>query len=102
MKADTFIVTYARTLLEVADEKGELEGVREEAEFFTHLETDPRLRVFRADSLTAATLPKLASNRLKVPKTFLPSLDSRSIAFAIMRKLPGWNSYRRNFQRHCR
>ncbi len=46
MKADTFIVTYARTLLEVADEKGELEGVREEAEFFTHLETDPRLRVF--------------------------------------------------------
>ncbi len=47
MKADSFIVTYARTLLEVAEEKGDLDGVREEAEFFTHfLDTDPRLRVF--------------------------------------------------------
>ena len=46
MKADTFVVTYARTLLEVADEKGQLDDVREEADFLIGLESDPRLRLF--------------------------------------------------------
>ncbi len=47
MKTETFVVTYARTLLEAAEEKGDLEAVREEADFFAHfLEVEPRLRLF--------------------------------------------------------
>lgn len=46
MNADTFVVTYARTLLEYAEEKGDLDAVREEAELLLALEADARLGLF--------------------------------------------------------
>jgi F-type H+-transporting ATPase subunit delta len=46
MKADTFVTTYARTLLDYADEKGDLEDVRQEVEFLIGMEAEPRLGLF--------------------------------------------------------
>ena len=46
MKADTFVVTYARTLLELADEKGQLDDVREEIDYLIGMDSDPRLELF--------------------------------------------------------
>ena len=47
MKAESYVVTYARTLLEFADEQGDLEAVREEAEVLSNFESrEPRLQIF--------------------------------------------------------
>ncbi len=46
MKADTFVVTYARTLLELADEKGQLDDVRQEIDYLIGMDSDPRLKLF--------------------------------------------------------
>jgi F-type H+-transporting ATPase subunit delta len=46
MKADTFVVTYARTLLEFADEKGQLVEVREEVDVLIGIDSDGRLGLF--------------------------------------------------------
>ena len=46
MKADTFVVTYARTLLEFAEEKGQLDEVRQEVDFLIGMDSDPRLGLF--------------------------------------------------------
>lgn len=47
MKADSYIVTYARTLLEVAEERGKLGDVREEVEFFIQMSKDEQQTRFR-------------------------------------------------------
>lgn len=46
MKADTFVMTYARTLLELADDKGQLDDVREEVDLLISMGSDPRLGLF--------------------------------------------------------
>ena len=51
MKADSYIVTYARTLLEVAEERGKLGDVREEVEFFIQMSKDEKVYREERDSL---------------------------------------------------
>lgn len=47
MKAESYIVTYARTLLEFVEEPGGLEAVREEAEILGQFDSqEPRLQIF--------------------------------------------------------